>query len=56
MLLNCIVCQMHEQVISLLQVVLLARHANVAFLEVVAFVLGRNHDPQSDIELPLTDQ
>ena len=47
---------MHEQVVHLVQVVLLAGHADVALLEEVALVLGRDHDPEPDVELPLVDQ
>ena len=56
MLLNGIIGQVDEHIINLVQIVGLARHSDVPFLEVVAFVLRRNHHPQSDIELTLVDQ
>lgn len=56
LLLNSIVCQMHEQVVLLLQVVELTRHADIAFFEVVAFVLGSDHDPEPNVKLTLADK
>ena len=53
MLLNCVIRQMNNQIVSLSHVVLLAGHSNVALLEVVALVLGSDHHPQPDVELPL---
>ena len=56
MLLNGIVGQVDEHVINLVQIVGLAGHPDVPFLEVVAFVLRRDQNPQSDVKLTLVDQ
>ena len=56
MLLDGVVGQVHVEVVGLSDVVCLARHADVALLEVVALVLGRDHNPQSDVELALANQ
>ena len=55
-LLNGIVGQVDEHVINLVQIVGLAGHPDVPFLEVVAFVLRRDQNPQSDVKLTLVDQ
>ena len=56
MFLDCVVGQMDNKVIKLVKIVLLARHANVALLKVEAFVVGGDHHPETDIELPLIDK
>ena len=55
-LLDRIIGQMHEQVVDLVEVVLLPRHANVSLFEEVATVLRCDHDPEPDVEFSLIDQ
>ena len=47
---------MDEEVISVLEVILLTRHADIPFLEVVALVLVGDQHPKSDVELSLADK
>ena len=53
MLLDSVVCQVHELVLDLVDVVRLATHADVALFEAVAFVFVRDHHPQTYVKLAL---
>ena len=56
MLLDCIICQMYEFVLDLVDVICLATHADVALFETIAFVLMRDHYPETYVKLSLIDE
>ena len=56
MLLDCIVCQMYEFVLDLVDVICLSTHADVALFETIAFVLMRDHYPETYVKLALIDE
>ena len=47
---------MYEFVLDLVDVICLATHANVALFETIAFVLMRNHYPETYVKLALIDE
>lgn len=56
MLLDCIICQVHEFVLNLADVVCLSTHADVALFEAITFVFMRDHYPKTYVKLALIDE